>query len=94
VRARDFSAPERVRALERLVRIANDAHEVSDIAAVRVRSVALLARHPLRAADAAQLGAALLVADSDPSSLAMVVLDQRLAKAAQREGLQVLTWKG
>ena len=76
------------------MRIANDAHEVSDIAAVRVRSVALLARHPLRAADAAQLGAALLVADSDPSSLAMVVLDQRLAKAAQREGLQVLTWKG
>jgi hypothetical protein len=51
-----------------------------------------LARHALRAADAAQLGAALVVADPDPSSLLMVVLDQRLADAAAREGLRVLTW--
>ena len=95
-RAREglLKAPERNRALDRLERITADAHEVSDLAAVRVRGVALLARHPLRAADAAQLGAALLVADPDPSSLAMVVLDQRLANAAEREGLRVITWPG
>jgi predicted nucleic acid-binding protein len=93
-RAREglLKARERVQALDRVERIASDAHEVSDLAAVRVRGVALLARHPLRAADVAQLGAALLVADPDPSSLAMVVLDQRLATAAAREGLRVLTW--
>jgi hypothetical protein len=46
----------------------------------------------LRAADAAQLGAALLIADPDPSSLTMVVLDRRLSMSAEREGLRVLTW--
>ena len=73
--------------------IAGEAHEVSDLAAVRVRAMAVLARHPLRAADADQLGAALLVADPNPSSLQMAVLDNRLAEAAAREGLQVLTWE-
>ena len=83
---------ERGAALIRAERLASDAHEVADLAAVRVRAVPLLARHPLRAADAAQLGAALLVADPDPFSLTMVVLDHRLAEAAEREGLGVLTW--
>jgi hypothetical protein len=63
-----------------------------DLAAVRSRASAVLARHALRATDAAQLGAALLVADPEPSSLCMVVLDRRLAMAAEREGLGVLTW--
>ncbi|HVT09687.1 MAG TPA: hypothetical protein VHO67_19635 [Polyangia bacterium] len=54
-------------------------------------SLALLARHPVRAADAEQLGAALVVADPDPAALTMVVLDRRLADAAVREGLDVLT---
>ena len=79
-------------ALRRLERLASNAHEVLDLPAVRARALPLLARHPLRAADAAQLGAALLVADPDPASLSMVVLDRRLAAAAEREGLQVLTW--
>ena len=78
--------------LQRLARIAGDAHEISDIAAVRSRAVPLLARHALRAADATQLGAALLIADPDPSTLTMVVLDHRLAISAEREGLVVLTW--
>lgn len=84
---------ERIASLVRVDRLANDAHEVTDMAAVRIRAVPLLARHPLRAADAAQLGAALLVADPDPFSLTMVVLDRRLAEAAQREGLNVLSWR-
>jgi hypothetical protein len=79
-------------ALARIERITRDAHEVVDLAAVRARAVPLLARHALRAADAAQLGAALLVADDEPASLSMVVLDRRLADAAEREGLSVLSW--
>ncbi len=93
-RAREgiFHPAQRRAALRRVERIAADAHEVSDLAAVRARGVALLARHALRAADAAQLGAALLVAEPAPSSLTIAVLDRRLADAADREGFQVLTW--
>ncbi len=59
---------------------------------VRVRSTAerLLRMHPLRAADALQLGAALEVSGGDPASLAFVCFDQRLSEAAAREGLQVI----
>lgn len=93
-RAREarLSLSERSRLLARAHRIADDAHEVIDVHAVRIRAVTVLARHALRAADAAQLGAALLIAEPDPSSLTMVVLDRRLADAAAREGLRVLTW--
>jgi uncharacterized protein len=93
-RAREglLRAHERALALSRIERIANDAHEISDLAAVRMRALPLLARHALRAVDAAQLGAALLVADPDPASLVMVALDRRLAAAATREGMRVQTW--
>jgi hypothetical protein len=65
--------------------------EVVDLHATRTRALALLARHPLRAADAAQLAAALLVAEDDPPSLEFVCLDERLATAADLEGLRVLS---
>jgi len=79
-------------ALARIRRIAGDAHEITDLPAVRTRALSLVARHALRAADAAQIGAALLMADPEPASVTMVVLDRRLAEAAEREGLSVLTW--
>ena len=60
--------------------------------AVRSRAVALLARHPLRAADALQLASALVLAEGDPSSLEFVCLDNNLADAAEREGFTVLSW--
>lgn len=93
-RAREgaLASRERSAALRRAQRLADDAHEIVDLAAVRARAVAVLARHTLRAADAAQLGAALLIADPDPASLTMAVLDRRLAAAAEREGLTVLSW--
>jgi len=87
-----LSSSQRTSALRRIERLVKDAHEVSEVSAVRTRGLSLLARHSLRAADAAQLGAALVVADPDPASLTMVVLDRRLANAAEREGLQVLSW--
>jgi uncharacterized protein len=93
-RARDgaLSSPQRKEALARVQRLANAAHEMTDLTAVRARATSLLARHSLRAADATQLGAALLISDPNPASLTMVVLDTRLAEAAEREGLDVLTW--
>lgn len=60
------------------------------VGAVKLRAKRLLATHPLRAADALQLGAALLVADDDPERLEIVSLDERLAEAARREGFHVL----
>jgi predicted nucleic acid-binding protein len=65
--------------------------EVVDVLAVRARALSLLARHPLRAADAAQLGAALLAAENEPGSLDFVCLDERLNLAAEKEGLRVVT---
>lgn len=87
-----LSSSGRRAALQRIERVASEAHEVLDLPAVRTRALAVLARHHLRAADAGQLGAALLVADPIPSSLAMVVLDRRLADAAEREGMEVVSW--
>lgn len=46
--------------------------------------------HRLRAADAAQLAAAFVASESDPATLALVTLDQRLSIAAEREGFIVV----
>ncbi|HVY38381.1 MAG TPA: type II toxin-antitoxin system VapC family toxin [Polyangia bacterium] len=92
-RAREgrLSAAQRAAALRRMTAFAGLANEVTDVLSVRSKSLALLARHPVRATDAEQLGAALVVADPDPAALTMVVLDRQLADAAVREGLDVLT---
>jgi uncharacterized protein len=57
----------------------------------RVRDAAerLLAVHPLRAADALQLAAALVWSDDTPAGRGLVALDARLRDAAQREGFSV-----
>jgi hypothetical protein len=58
----------------------------------RLRSTAdrLLRVHPLRAADALQLAAALAWADNAPSGLAFVCLDRPLREAAQKEGFVLI----
>ncbi|HVR29877.1 MAG TPA: type II toxin-antitoxin system VapC family toxin [Thermoanaerobaculia bacterium] len=89
VRAGALSRQERREHLSRFEELAHYWHEVVDLLAVRARALALLARHPLRAADAAQLAAALLASEDDPSTLPFVCLDERLAEAAEREGLLV-----
>ena len=50
----------------------------------------VLLLHPLRAADALQLGAALVWADGRGTGHEFVCLDPRLREAAQRKGFQVL----
>jgi hypothetical protein len=84
--------PQRRSLLARLGSLFEAWGEATDVLAVRTRALPLLARHPLRAADAAQLGAALLLAEGDPGSLPFVCLDRNLALAAEREGFPILTW--
>ena len=64
--------------------------EISDAELVRRHAERIIMDHPLRAADALQLGAALVAADGNPNSLELVTLDRRLAEAALREGFPVL----
>lgn len=66
--------------------------EVADLLPVRNRAKSLLARYPLRAADAIQLAAGLMAAENDPASLPFACLDRGLAQAAELEGFPVLTW--
>ncbi len=56
--------------------------------------MALLARHPLRAADAGQLAAAVMARERTGGSLEFVSLDRRLAAAAEREGFRLPTGPG
>ena len=86
----ELSRDERRQCLDRFSDLSGRWDEVVDLFATRSRAIALLARHSLRAADAAQLGAALLVAEDDPAGLSFVCLDERLAIAAEREGLRVV----
>ncbi len=67
-----------------------DAHEVAPTEEVRARAERLLAVHPLRAADALQLAAALIWARERPTDLGFVSLDNRLREAALKEGFSVL----
>ena len=85
-----LSRRQRREVLDRLGSLASDWDEVTDVLAVRSRAEALLARHPLRAADAGHLGAALLVQEQLAGALTFVCRDQRLLSAADVEGLRIL----
>lgn len=74
----------------RLHEIEIKATEIEPSSPLRDRARRLVQTHPLRAADALQLAAALILADGDPASLGFVCLDRRLADAARREGFTVL----
>ncbi|HEX9581181.1 MAG TPA: PIN domain-containing protein, partial [Gemmatimonadales bacterium] len=63
--------------------------EVPPLERIRDQASRLLRLHPLRAADALQLAAAVVLADFEPQALPVVTLDDRLAAAARREGFEV-----
>lgn len=65
--------------------------EVPPTPAVREQAYRMLRIHPLRAADALQLAAALVGAEFEPRTMALVTLDGRLAEAAAREGFEVVS---
>lgn len=64
--------------------------EIAPAEDVRERAERLLPVHPLSAADAFQLGAALTWAQERPLGRAFVCLDERLRAAAMREGFTIL----
>jgi len=64
--------------------------EVAPVEQVRRAAGRLLRLHPLRAADALQLGAALTWAGQLPQGHGFVCFDQRLREAAHKEGFGVL----
>jgi len=74
----------------RLKEFAASWEEVDPTDEVRETAGRLLRVHPLRTADALQLAAAFVAASGRPSSLEFVVLDERLATAAQKEGFATL----
>lgn len=87
-RERDGSLPLALAAdaLGRLAALERTWFEVAPAAPLRASAQRLLRVHPLRAADALQLAAALAVGTEAPT-MAMVCLDRRLREAAQREGI-------
>ncbi len=77
-------------AFERLARLSRMWQEAEPVDAVREVARRLLRVHPLRAADALQLAAAVVTSGTRPSTLEFVTLDQRLAVAANVEGFPVV----
>lgn len=80
------------RASDVLDMVRREAVEIEPSSAVRERALRVLALHPLRAADALQLAAALEWCGGRPSGSAFVCLDGRLSEAARREGFEVLPY--
>ncbi len=64
--------------------------EVLPTDSVRSQAERLLLRHPLRAADALQLAAAMLWVDAEPDGHPFTTFDGLLAEAARGEGFRVL----
>jgi uncharacterized protein len=59
---------------------------------VRKHALRLVGVHPLRAADALQLGSALFWCQEQPAGIPFVCLDDRLREAAAKEGFRVLPY--
>lgn len=90
-RHRDSPLPAEVlaAATERLRAMVEHADTVSPTDEVRRRAGRLVSVHPLRAADALQLAAALIWCEEQPHGEVFVCLDARLRDAAHREGFDV-----
>ena len=64
--------------------------EVTDVDSVRRHAERVVETHAIRAADALQIGAALVAADGEPASLDFVTFDASQREAAEREGFRVI----
>ena len=89
-RERLLTPAELEQAFRRLADFRSGWQEIQPQDAVRETARRLVRAHPLRAADALQLAAALLAANQQPATLEFVCLDDRLAEAARREGFPVV----
>ncbi len=77
--------------LERADQLAEFWHEVEPDQRIRAHARRLLRVHPLRAADALQLAAAVVFAEDNQAGVGFVSFDARLNDAAAREGFPILT---
>lgn len=82
--------PDLNRALRRLDGLAEDLDQIAPTVRLKERAGRALSTHPLRAADALQLAAALVWCDDTPRGESFVCLDDRLRDAALREGFEVV----
>jgi uncharacterized protein len=89
-RDRTLTARAAAEAFRRLDALWSSLYEVQCGERLRLEAMKFLRLHAIRAADALQLGAALVVSRENPASLEFVCLDDRLRAAAMREGFQVL----
>jgi predicted nucleic acid-binding protein len=89
-RAEPLAAPRLAAARRDLFSAWEQWTEVTAAEVVRRHAERLIETHPLRAADALQLAAALVAAEELPAGLAFVTLDRQQAEAAEREGFAVL----
>lgn len=89
-RAGDIATKDMIDVLRRLAALAARWNEVTDLDAVRDRADRLLAVHHLRAADALQLAAALVVFEERPKGREFITSDGALALSAQAEGFNVI----
>lgn len=93
-RAGRVTAEDHQTALSTLAALREFAFEVEPTEEVRSRAMRLLSVHPLRAADALQLAAALVWSRGQTTGAGFVCLDNRLREAARREGFDVLPSSG
>jgi predicted nucleic acid-binding protein len=89
VRAGDMDHAGAMQAIRRLDALAAHWIEVDGLSAVRARAERILAAHPLRAADALQLAAALVLSKDRPH-WPFVTGDVQLARVAELEGFDVI----
>ncbi len=89
-RERKLTAQQAATLLRRFNTLAQSCHEVQPAPRIRLLAQRLLRVHPLKAADALQLAAALTVAEDDSASIGFVCFDTRLNRAAAREGFPIL----
>lgn len=82
-------AADAIEAYARLDALAAAWVEIQPAPTLRRAAARLLRVHPLRAADALQLAAAIVASEGDPRALSFVTLDDRLAQAAAREGFAI-----
>jgi len=84
-----LSAAQAAESFRRLDAMAPSWLEVQPADVLRETARRLVRVHPLRAADALQLAAAVVAAERRPPTLTVVTLDDRMREAAEKEGFMV-----
>jgi len=85
-----LNAVETSTALRRLDELKESWHVIQPVESVRRTARRLVRTHPLPAADALQVAAAVVGAEGDPASMDVVTLDSHVQDAARREGFVVV----